>query len=524
MIEYTPHLPHYPHQGLGFEASAKKVAFALLMDPGTGKTKVTIDTACFLYERGKIRGLLVLAPNEVDSQWVLQELPKHVPPRIPYKAVTWEAGSQRQRRLCVELAKAARSTHLRILAMNHEAVTTKAGYNVAATFLKSAPVLFVIDESHLAIKTPKATRTRRCLQLAPLAFARRILTGTPETQSPFDLYAQFKFLDERILGYANSFVAFKHRYGRFTKEHARFVDKKTKQLRTVEYDQLVEYRNLEELYDRVAKYSFRQRKEDCLDIPPKVYTNVPVHLTPAQSALYDRIKEDAVVMLQKAEAGQSVAPLKHADLDEEELAELLLVSDRRLTMKIKLTMMLRLQQCCGGFVTDDNKHTQPIDPIDKNPRMQRTLQLVENALAAGEKVIVWGQFKAELRALKDLLPDSALMYGATSKPERADIVAKFKDRVSSLRVLVAHPRTAGVGLDFSVAQSMVFYSNSYSYAQRIQAEDRAHRIGQRGTVNVYDLRAINAGVEENIAAALAQHTTMAKVLMTWKTADIKENV
>ena len=524
--EFVPVLPHFAHQAPIYLRSRTKRFWGLLMDPGTGKTKVCIDTLCYLFVNRKVRGLLLLAPNEVDEQWVQQELPKHVPPSIKYRALCWESSSAKRQREVTQLTLRAKNNdaELFVLCMNHEAVRTKKGFSAARAFLKAAPMMFAVDESHLGFKNPKALQTKALQTLRDFAYVRRILTGTPQTQTPFDLYAQFQFLHPDIVGYEKSFVAFTRHYGEYTREFTRYVDKRDGQQKTREYFALRSYRNIEELYERVGKYSSSATKAS-LNLPPKVYSIVPVRMTSEQRALYDAVCDESVVLLQKAERGLPVAPVDVGLMGEEELVAALQSSSNRVTMSIKLTLVLRLQQIVGGFITDDKKHSRAINPYDECPRMVRTVQLVEAALAANESVIVWAQFVNELSALHEILSaralPSALIYGATPKPMRNDVLMRFKRKDPSARVLVAHPRTCGTGQDLSVAQTMIFYSNGYSYANRTQCEDRAHRAGQTGTVNVYDLRATGAGIELQIAQALQEHSTMAQRFKDFTSATLK---
>jgi SNF2 family DNA or RNA helicase len=488
------------------------------MEPGLGKTKVTLDTAALLFERKHIRGLLIVAPNDVHSQWIEEQLPEHLPRRIKVRTAIWEASSAKRVRQCTELLKPL-PNRLHVLAMNYEAFATKRGPALAKKFLQTYPSLFVADESH-EIKSPKAQRTRALWKLAPLAFARRILTGTPTGGVPFDLFAQFYFLDPRILGF-DSFLTFKHRYGRWQKEYARSktqIDPNTGRPKLIEYESLIEYVHLDELYARVEPYVFRQRKQDCLDLPPKMYQTLPTHLSKAQKAVYNELLDQGLLLLSRAEKGLPVEVLSLEDAEEEELAARLPDPAGRMTMKIKLTLLLRLQQAAAGFLTDDSKQTHMIDGTwEKLPRMTATLEYIQQLLGNPGKVIVWGHFRAALEALalaaRQLDVPSVMVHGGVKGEARAEAIRRFKDKDSECRLMIAHPRTLGTGQNFAVAQTCIYYTNSYSLIQRTQSEDRVHRIGQLGAVTIADVIAKDAPCDLAVLGAIKQKDDFAQKFM-----------
>ncbi len=217
---YVPVLPHFPQQHAALTRSLSKRNFALFMEQGTGKTKVIIDTVAIHYDAKHIEGLLIAAPIDVHEQWILEQIPTHMPHHIKLRARIWNSGNARSVRECNELVQKPLNGVLSVLSMNHEAFATAKGVRLAVSFLKRYKSLLAIDESDLAIKTPKAVRTKALVhRVSPHAFMRRIMTGTP-AENPFDLYAQFNFLDERIID-QESFLTFKHRYAKWTKNYAR---------------------------------------------------------------------------------------------------------------------------------------------------------------------------------------------------------------------------------------------------------------------------------------------------------------
>jgi hypothetical protein len=488
----------FVHQRAALEKGAGKWFFAYFMDQGTGKTKVIWDNAAFLYLRQIITGVLILAPNDVHAQWIDEQMPLHLPDYIPRRAAVWDATGHKAKRLVHELISHPLPNRLTILAMNHDAMATIKGVKIAQAFAKCYKTLLAVDESH-NYKTPGAARTKALQhRVRPLCPVVRLATGTP-MDKPFDMYSQLRLMHEKILG-SDSFLTFKHHYAEFTTEFAHRMDKKKNKMVLQEYETLVGYKNLDELQERMAPYVYICRKEDCTDLPPKLYAVRRSHLNLAQQTLYTAIKEEGIALLELVEGSRDEEPpgralskflgtLNIGELDDEELVQRLTESKGRMTIKIKLVLSLRLRQIVGGFATDDERRVYPIGEFATLPRVKSVLTLIEGA--AG-KVLIWAQFKAELVALKEFLAaagfECALVYGATPKAERARAIANFKDPNHALRILIAHPKTVGTGQNFQVAQTEIFYSNGTSSIERTQCEDRCHRIGQIGTVSIYDLQ------------------------------------
>ena len=524
---YQPKTIPYAHQQRALSVSYRKRAFALFMDPGLGKTKVIIDTAALLYEAGHIRALLILAPNDVDEQWVEEQLPAHLPDRIRTRTVCW-GPRVRQQREARELASHPLPDRLHVLAMNHEAMSTKKGRDVCRRLLLALPTLFVLDESH-GFKSPRAARTRSTLALAPLAFARRILSGTPTNGVPFELYTQFQFLDPRILGF-DSYLAFRHRYGVWSKEYARVVVKGEERLR--EYEALQGYQNLPELFSRVERAAFTCTKEECTDLPAKMYARVRTRLSVAQREVYERLVDEHLVLLADAEAGRPVRLTHPDELPDDELATRLLDPALRMTLRIKLTLMLRLRQCAAGFVTDDAGRTHMIDgEWERCPRMVKTVEYVEQALAGmPRKVIVWAHFREPLRvlerALQERLGAEAVVRvdGTVKGAQRAEAIARFKQEGSAVRVLVAHPRTMGTGQNLGVASYCVYYTNDYSRIQRKQSEDRIDRIDRRHPCTIVDVVAADAACDAEVLEVQRTGADFTRRLMGMSGKQIEERL
>ena len=184
----------YAHQLKALEMSWDKQVFAYFMEMGTGKSKVLIDNASMLYDKGNINGLLIIAPKGVYKTWYENEIPTHMADHIEKKVVLWET-SNTSKEYTKELNTVlATGTDFHILLMNVEAFSSQKGYDFAFRFVNSHKAMIAVDES-TTIKTPTAKRTKNILKLSTLASYKRILTGSPVTKSPIDLYSQCEFLD-----------------------------------------------------------------------------------------------------------------------------------------------------------------------------------------------------------------------------------------------------------------------------------------------------------------------------------------
>ena len=464
----------YAHQREAFDASADRQCFALFLDMGTGKTKVCLDTIACNFESGKINFALIVAPKGVIANW-LGEIETHLPERIEREVVLWKPGLTKTKR--AELNDLyTPSSSLKFLLMNVEAFSTKKGVEVAELFVDRFNVFMVVDES-TTIKNRKAKRTKAICNVGGGAVFRRILTGSPVTKSPLDLFSQMDFLDSRILGF-KSFYAFQGRYA--------VIQRRT--MGTHSFNHVVGFRRLDELTDTLDDHSFRVRKEDCLDLPDKVYMKREIELTKEQSDAYAQMKHLAL-----------------ARLDSGELA----------TTKNVLTQIMRLQQICLGHLTDDSGEVHEL----ASNRLGALLDICDEIQG---KALIWATWSMDIRSIAEALRDRfsvqavSTLHGETPDSERQKIVETFQDRQSDLRFIVGHPKTGGYGLTLTAATTVIYYSNSYDLELRMQSEDRAHRIGQNNKVTYIDLISPST-VDEKIVRALRDKINVADQILGEKT-------
>ena len=423
------------------------------MEMGTGKTKVIIDNATYLYQQKEIKEVIVIAPNSVYRNWV-QEISDHSP-ITPY-IWCWKVNKEK------ELIRAGRSNELIYILMNVEALSHKSGQrwlhqrlNLNGTFS-----MMVIDES-TTIKSPTALRTKAICKLSTAVKYRRILTGSPVTKSPLDLYTQCAFLSKELLGF-ESYYTFRARYAVMQQ-----IELGGRQILMPKY-----YTNLDELEMKLKTFSFRVTKDQCLDLPPKVYMQRDVHLTPEQKNIYEtlRIKARATI------------------------------ADDTVSFANKLVEILRLHQICNGFLKTDKGE---IHTFKNNPKLKELLRILEEA---DGKSIIWATYVHNIESIKQTLEDLygkdsvVSIYGKDSVENRKLAVENFQHN-DRCRFLVGNPSTGGYGLTLTAARNVIYFSNSYNLEVRKQSEDRAHRIGQKNKVNYIDLIVPNS-IEMMIISAL----------------------
>jgi len=444
-MDYKFKTEPYEHQLTALGASHKKENFALFMEMGTGKSKVLIDNIAMLYDRGKINAALIVAPKGVYHNWERQELPIHMPEHVLYQIITWSPVETKKQQ--GELKKLfIHNEDLVIFLMNIEAFSTKKGMKIAEKFLLSHSALMAIDES-TTIKSPTASRTKSVLKLRVLAKYRRILTGAPVTKSPLDLYTQCFFLDPDFLDFS-SYYAFKNRY-------AIMVDRN---VGTHSFRHVMGYRRLDELNEKLNNFSYRVLKEDCLDLPEKVYMKRIITLTDEQKKMYSEMKKFA-------------------------LAEL---EGKKTTATSALAQLVRLHQIICGHLTTDDGEVRTL----KNNRIKELLDILEET---DGKVIIWAVYRHDIKEITNVLSERygakcvESFFGDTLDRDRQDIIDRFQDRKSDLRFFVGNPKTGGYGLTLTASHTVIYYSNSYDLEIRLQSEDRAHRISQDKKVTYIDL-------------------------------------
>jgi SNF2 family DNA or RNA helicase len=527
--DYSYKTEPYEHQVSAVRFCANKDTFALFMEQGTGKTKTTIDLASNWYEANQIQAVMLIAPNGVHEQWAREEVQKHS--HVPVSGFLWKSNSRCAQQLRVWMTHVIPTKKgLPWLFINTEAFSLASYIEVFKGFLKMYRTLLVVDESTY-IKNPDANRTahiinglsqctmkgKRIVERKPLSVKRGILTGTQVTKGPYDLWAMFEFLQYNYFGV--NFYAFKAKYGIertvFFPGQARPIQQALKpedfddirryhaegrsiteiasalmmRIDDVQYildnpDVRTPYKNMKDLKERVAELAFTVTKEECLDLPPKVYQKLLVKMSPEQKKLYKSVLASAFAEHQGKE----------------------------LTVVNKIAVTTRLRQIAGGFFPYNIEYDEegmelmvkgktPI-PIQPNSKIRAIINDLEEATTF--PVIIACRYKAEAEAMaqacRNAKYDTVLVSGDVDKLSRTAALDKYKK--NEVDVLCATIAAIARGHNLQNGSMMYIYSSDYDAELRFQLEDRIHRIGQQGTA-VYKDVIMEGTIDELIADNVA---------------------
>lgn len=519
-MEFKMKTTPYKHQMEAFQKFKDRKYFGLFMDMGTGKTKVAIDIASYKYQKGEISSVLVIAPNHVHTQWATEEFPKHCP--VEYSVKVWSSSETSRKYYLPMLTKylTEKSDVMKVFCVNVEAFQSDKVLSYVAMLVKNSETFIIVDES-TRIKSPKARRSKAIHKLNKYG-QRAILTGTPTTKSPFDLWSQFEFLYKDY--FKSSFFQFQHRYGIMMRannhitgqvynaliDEKRFnivknkinklkKERQEQDLPTIlsnrDYELLAsilevseanvrfierqsefqKFKNMEELKTLIADDVYTAKKEECLDLPAKIYERVYVEMTKEQKRVYKNVKEQL-------------------------RAELM---DRELTVVNKLVATTRLQQICGGFFPYDDGDKTGIMPIEKtNAKLERLIEDLEEVNFENTKVIIWAAFVPELLMLNERLSkeyNCVLYYGGVPDFKRDTIKKDFI--AGKYDIFIANTATGGFGLNLQNATLQYFFSNTFNVENRLQAEDRSHRIGVKSAC-VYKDIVVKDSIDDRIYKAI----------------------
>jgi len=450
MIKYKFKTKPYDHQIKALQESWNKKEYAWFMEMGTGKTKVAIDNMGILNQQNLIDTAIIVAPKSVYLNWE-DEIANHLSDEVLYSIYSWNKSK-----------KDFDTKNLKVYLINTEALSHKSGVSfVKDILIKNPKNIFVIDES-TAIKNQSALRTKSILKLSQLALYKRILTGSPVTKSPLDLYTQCAFLSPELLGFS-SFYSFRARYAVMDAIHVG----NQRYIHIPKY-----YVNLDELNSKLRTFSYRVRKDECLDLPEKIKQLRTIQLTIEQRNVYNNLKERAIAIMQ----------------------------DESVSFTVKLVELLRLHQITNGFLKTDEGN---IKEFKDNPKMDELLNILEQIEG---KAIIWANYVHNIESITSKLIDIygknsvVNIYGDIDAVKRKEAVHRFQND-PECKFFVGNPSTGGFGLTLTAASYVIYFSNNYNYEVRIQSEDRAHRIGQSKNVTYIDIVAKDS-VDFHIMKAL----------------------
>lgn len=449
----------FQHQVAAFNMAITRPCFAALMEQGCGKTAVAIAVAGYRFKRGEVNRVLVVAPASVVPVWP-KEFATHAD--FPHEVIALE-GPVNKRKGALLYWK-PNEGKLQVAVTNYEAT-----WRMDEALAAWRPDMIICDESQ-RIKTPGARQSKAMARLGTIARYRMILTGTPVSQGPLDFYSQYRFLDRNIFG--TSYYAFRARYALMGGYGNR---------------QVIGYQNLDDLVQKAHSVAFRCRKEDCLDLPEQVDQVMYCELEKDARRVYDQLVRESV-----------------AELSEENIVMAPNV----------LSRLLRLSQMTGGYLRVDEQTT-----LVSKAKMGLLEETLDDLLDAGKKVVVFARFVPEIEAITKMLDKKkvahGLIYGATPMDARGDMVEAFQTD-PDVKIFVAQIQTAGLGITLHAADTAIFYSLDYSYANYDQCRARIHRIGQKNNCTYIHLVARNT-VDEKVLSALAEKKSLAdQVVDNWR--------
>ena len=448
MTKYNYKTQPYEHQRQALIQGACQNNYAYFMEMGTGKTKVSIDNVAYLHQQNKIDAVLVVAPNSVYRNWI-NEIETHCP-------VKTNIGVHK-------LSKSfeVKDNCLNFFLINVEAFSHDSGSKAVKDFIafNKSRMCAIVDEA-TTIKNRQAKRTKRIIELCRQIIYKRILTGSPITKSPLDLFSQCEFLSPSLLGYDNYYV-FRARYSVM------------KQIQTNgRHVQIpIYYQNLDELENKLKKFSYRVRKKDCLDLPDKIYQKRYVDLSTEQKKFYNDLKQYARTIIE----------------------------DNSVSYNNKLTEIIKLQQVCNGHIVTNSGEKKVI----KDSKLDELMNILEET---DGKIIIWARFVYNIeniiKKIKEAYGSNSVVaiYGGVSVDQRTENVKKFQED-DKVRFFVGNPVTGGYGLNLTKANTVIYYNNTFDLEVRVQSEDRAHRLGQKKSVTYIDIIA-RGTIDEFVIKAL----------------------
>jgi SNF2 family DNA or RNA helicase len=454
--------PPFEHQKAMMALAIEKRTFAILGEMGTGKTRAMIDALSWLIKHQFISGVILVVPKCVLYNWQREIAAWSPLPAEKRVTAVLTGSSHNKARILQHYWHTAQ-----FFITNYATMQGEVG-DLLCKLAQSRAMAALLDES-TAIKNHASVTAKGTHKLGLYCQFRYILTGTPITQGPLDAFSQFKFLSPDILGH--------HNFYSFKAEYAITGGFKGKEI--------VGYKNLPRLSQRILPWSYRILKAECLDLPPKMYQVVEVDATDDQRALYRQMRDESLVELDGKFAPAPVI----------------------------LTKLLRLQQITSGFLPlyDDTGREVDIREVEC-AKHEAAEQLVETAVGSNQKVIVWCRFTYDIKKMREKLERFGVVeyHGKVSDVDRQKAIDAFQTD-ASVRVFLGQIQTGGMGITLTAASTEIYISNTYTLADRLQSEDRAHRIGQKKTVTIIDV-VTRKTVDEFILKALNDKKDIADVI------------
>lgn len=461
------------HQLAALKKAKGKRGFMYSCEQGTGKTWIAINEHAQAWGEGKINGWIVFAPNGVHTNWVEVELPKIMPDWVRWRAKAWNADAGKAEMddfLTIMSSEGNDSSELRIMTMNWEGLTFPRSLDIINRFMRSVTKLAITGDESQDIANPQAKRVKNLLTIRMAAVLRRTMSGTPVLKAPFDLFSQYSFLDPTILG-TTSFFAFKTEYADMMDARHPMIVKLAQKTKGGRIPQIVasdpitglpRYKNLSRLEALIEPYTFRVLKADCLDLPPKTYTQSFFEMLPSQRIAYRKMEKEFRYIVGSDESAVT-----------------------------KLAALGKLCQISSGFLIETSaKTTHRLLPLDENPKIKLLrARLQEVVLENNQQVIIWASYREEIAQIAELCAEEEISHtiynGDTKSADRTAHIANFQ--AGKTQAFIVQQAAGSTGITLTAASYVFYYSNTFNSGDRWQSEDRAHRIGQTKSVTYEDL-------------------------------------
>jgi SNF2 family DNA or RNA helicase len=462
----------FEHQVDGVRFGLNKKKFLLCDDQGLGKTKQIIDFVGCLEKMDDIKKVLIVCGvNSLKYNWQ-SEIETHSDEKgwvlgTRFRKTTGKSyeGSTKDKLADLENLPDCRYliTNIETLRAGAEKISkTKYHFPVAEKLqeLCKKGIISVIafDECHKS-KEPTSLQSRAMINVQAKYMV--AMSGTPLMNKPLDLYFPLHWL-----GYeAHSFYQFKMHYCNLGGWGG---------------SEIVGYKNLDEIRALMDEVMLRRLKTEVLDLPEKIRKIEYVDMTPKQKQIYNEIYAGVRSELQQIKFSNN-----------------------------PLSMMIRLRQATGwtGIVSQK---------VTESAKMDRMIQLVEEITSSGQKAIIFSNWESMTLVAKEKLKsyNPAYITGATKTSDRMNEVTRFQ-MDANCKVIIGTIGAMGTGLTLTAAQNVIFLDSPWNMALKAQAEDRAHRIGTQGTVNVITLVCKNT-IDERIEELVEKKGHMADALVDGK--------
>ena len=451
----------YAHQYKAFEFACTKFGIlpgefssgvALLMEMGTGKTITSIGIAGALYQFGKIKRVLVVAPLSILGVWE-EEFSRFAD--YPYTLTVLKGPSSKK----AETLRSIGRNGLQIVVVNYESA-----WRIEKDILAFDADLIIADEAH-KLKEARASQSKAMHHFGDKARYKLLLTGTVITNRELDVFSQYRYLNRKVFG--DSFYVFRNRY-----------------FDMVGYgNHIPRFRNymLDDFLQRMHSMAFRVTKEECLDLPGITEEVRTVELEPKAMKIYKELQKESYTELGKKEVS---------------------------AVNI-LTKLLRLSQVTGGHLTDDEGDNNAVSTA----KLDALSDILDSAMAEEKKIVVMARFVPELNDIEALLKKRGIGFASVrgGVKNRGEEIRRFQED-SDCRAFVGQIAAAGLGITLAAASTMVFYSLDYSMSNFEQAKARIHRVSQ--TENCLYIYLVAKGtVDTKVLRALQQKVDLAKALV-----------